>query len=180
MKRSLFATLALLVILSMVLAAQCPAPPEPTTAPVPTQAVQPTTPPKPTETPKPTTPPEEKVTIRLLSGAVGQELELAKKSADKYMAAHPNITIEVFDTPDAVQDRLGVYLQYFETKSPDADLYQIDVIWPGDLAEHLIDLNTYGAKAVAGEHFDAIIQNNTVDGRLVGIPWFTDAGLLFY
>ncbi|MBU1879522.1 MAG: ABC transporter substrate-binding protein [Chloroflexi bacterium] len=164
----------------MVLAAQCPAPPEPTTAPVPTQAVQPTTPPKPTETPKPTTPPEEKVTIRLLSGAVGQELELAKKSADKYMAAHPNITIEVFDTPDAVQDRLGVYLQYFETKSPDADLYQIDVIWPGDLAEHLIDLNTYGAKAVAGEHFDAIIQNNTVDGRLVGIPWFTDAGLLFY
>jgi trehalose/maltose transport system substrate-binding protein len=179
MKRSLFTILGLLVVVSMVFAVQCPPPTEPTTAPQPT-APEATKPPKPTETPKPTTPPEEKVTIRLLSGAVGQELELTKASAKRYMDAHPNVTIEVFDTPDAVQDRLGVYLQYFETKSSEADLYQIDVIWPGDLAEHLIDLNTYGAKAVAGEHFPAIIENNTVDGRLVGIPWFTDAGLLYY
>jgi trehalose/maltose transport system substrate-binding protein len=60
------------------------------------------------------------------------------------------------------------------------DLYQIDVIWPGDLAEHLVDLYDYGAASAAAEHFPAIIKNNTVDGRLVGIPWFTDAGLLFY
>lgn len=120
------------------------------------------------------------VTVRLLSGAVGQELELTKASAQRYMDAHPNVTVEVFDTPDAVQDRLGVYLQYFETQSPDADLYQIDVIWPGDLAEHLVDLNQYGASALTGQHFPAIVQNNTVDGKLVGMPWFTDAGLLYY
>ncbi|MFZ5915993.1 MAG: ABC transporter substrate-binding protein [Chloroflexota bacterium] len=122
----------------------------------------------------------EQVTIRLLSGAVGQELELTQAAAQRYMDAHPNVTIEVFDTPDAVQDRLGVYLQYFETQSAEADLYQIDVIWPGDLAEHLVDLYEYGADKAAAEHFPAIIKNNTVDGKLVGIPWFTDAGLLFY
>jgi trehalose/maltose transport system substrate-binding protein len=54
------------------------------------------------------------------------------------------------------------------------------VIWPGDLAEHFVDLYEYGAADVAGEHFPAIIENNTVDGKLVGIPWFTDAGLLYY
>jgi len=123
----------------------------------------------------------EPVTLRLLSGAVGQELELTKAAAERYMAANPNVTVEVFDTPDAVQDRLGVYLQYFETKSSEADLYQIDVIWPGDLAEHLVDLNQYeGAKEQAAENFPAIIANNTVDGKLVGMPWFTDAGLLYY
>ncbi len=124
--------------------------------------------------------PAEPVTVRLLSGAVGQELELTQAAAQRYMDAHPNVTIEVFDTPDAVQDRLGVYLQYFETQSAEADLYQIDVIWPGDLAEHLVDLYDYGATSAAAQHFPAIIKNNTVDGQLVGIPWFTDAGLLFF
>src|SRR5690606_30508326 len=63
---------------------------------------------------------------------------------------------------------------------PEVDVFQIDVIWPGDLAEHFVDLYEYGAREVADEHFPAIIENNTVDGRLVGIPWFTDAGLLYY
>jgi trehalose/maltose transport system substrate-binding protein len=31
-----------------------------------------------------------------------------------------------------------------------------------------------------GEHFPAIVENNTVDGKLIAIPWFTDAGLLYY
>ena len=57
---------------------------------------------------------------------------------------------------------------------------QIDVIWPGDLAEHLVDLNEYGAADVTPEHFEAIVVNNTVDGALVGMPWFTDGGLLYY
>jgi trehalose/maltose transport system substrate-binding protein len=60
-------------------------------------------------------------------------------------------------------------------------VYQIDVIWPGDLAEHLVDLYQYeGFKEAAKEHFPAIVENNTVDGKLIGIPWFTDAGLLYY
>lgn len=173
MKARLFSMLVLLLVASMVLAA-CGATPVPTTAPQPTAATEATT------APQPTAAEGEKVTVRLLSGAVGQELELTKASAQRYMDAHPNVTVEVFDTPDAVQDRLGVYLQYFETKSSEADLYQIDVIWPGDLAEHLIDLNQYGADKLASQHFPAIIKNNTVDGKLVGMPWFTDAGLLFY
>jgi len=120
------------------------------------------------------------ITIRALTGNVGQELELAKAAADRFMADNPGVTVEVVDTPDFVEDRLGTYLQLFEAQSPEGDVFQIDVIWPGDLAEHFVDLNQYGAADVAGEHFDAIIENNTVDGKLIGIPWFTDAGLLYY
>jgi trehalose/maltose transport system substrate-binding protein len=102
------------------------------------------------------------------------------------MAENPCITVETIDTPDFVEDRLGVYLQLFEAQSPEGDVFQIDVIWPGDLAEHFIDLNPMTdsegrtGEEIAADHFPAIVENNTVDGKLVGIPWFTDAGLLYY
>jgi len=123
---------------------------------------------------------DEMVEINLISGAVGQELELNKEIAEMYMDENPNVVVNIFDSPDAATDRLGLYLQFLESKSSEVDVYQIDVIWPGDLAAHLVDLNEYGAEAVADDHFAPIVENNTVDGKLVAIPWFTDAGLLYY
>jgi len=123
---------------------------------------------------------QEKVVITVAAGAVGQELELTREAAQRYMESHPDVEVRVIDTPDLATDRYGLYLQFFEARSSDIDVYQIDVIWPGDLAEHLLDLYEFGAKEVTDKHFPAIIENNTVDERLVGIPWFTDAGLLYY
>ena len=122
----------------------------------------------------------EEITLTQFTGSVGNELELAQAAADRYQELNPCVTIETVDTPDFVEDRLGVYLQLFEAQSSQGDVFQIDVIWPGDLAEHFVDLNEYGGAEAAAEHFPAIIENNTVDGALVGIPWFTDAGLLYY
>lgn len=122
----------------------------------------------------------EKVEITVATGAVGEEYELSVAAAQRYMEKHPDVIIKVLDMPDLVQDRLGLYLQFFEAKSSEVDIYQIDVIWPGDLAEHFVDLYQYGAGEVIDQHFPAIVENNTVDGRLVALPWFTDAGLLYY
>jgi len=119
-------------------------------------------------------------TITVAAGAVGIELELARQAAADFEALFPGVKVNVLDTPDMVQDRLGLYLQFFEAKSDRVDVYQIDVIWPGDLAQHFVDLYQYGAQDYAPNHFEAIVENNTVDGRLVAIPWFTDAGLLYY
>lgn len=122
----------------------------------------------------------EEVTIRWITSALGVELEVNQEIAEKYMEEHPNVTIELFDSPDAVQDRLAVYLQYLNAGSPEVDIYQIDVIWPGDLAAHLIDLNEYGLGEAAKDHFTSMVQNTTVDGALVSMPMFTGAGLLYY
>jgi trehalose/maltose transport system substrate-binding protein len=124
---------------------------------------------------------EEEISLTVAGGAVGQEKELTIKAAEMYMERNPNITVEVLDTPDLANDRLGLYLQFLEAESPEVDVYQIDVIWPGDLAEHFIDFYDYGAEEIVDQHFDAIVENNTTtDGRLVALPWFTDAGLLYY
>lgn len=120
------------------------------------------------------------VTINIATGSVGTEYERLLEQADRYMAANPDVKVVALDTPDLATDRLGLYMQFFEARSTELDVYMIDVIWPGDLAEHFVDLYKYGAKSAVKEHFPAIVENNTVGGKLVGMPWFTDAGLLFY
>jgi len=123
---------------------------------------------------------QDDIELTIAGGAVGEELQLTQKAAKIFEEKYPGVSVEVLSTPDLANDRLGLYLQFLEAESPNVDVYQIDVIWPGDLAQHFLDLNEYGAEEVAGEHFQAIIENNTVDGKLVAMPWFTDAGLLYY
>lgn len=38
-------------------------------------------------------------TITVAAGAVGQELELARAAAERYMAENPGVTVEVLETP---------------------------------------------------------------------------------
>ena len=67
----------------------------------------------------------------------------------------------------------------FAAGSSDVDVVMVDVVWPGIIGQHLLDLAPY-AKDEVKKHFPAIIANNTVQGRLVAMPWFTAVGLLYY
>ena len=87
-------------------------------------------------------------------------------------------TAEFIAGETSATDRLAAYNQQFAGQSGDIDVYQIDVIWPGILAEHAVDLNE-ALSEVAGQHFEAIVANNTVDEKLIGMQWYTDACLLF-
>lgn len=123
---------------------------------------------------------EDKVKVTVAAGAVGQEKEMAKKQARMYEEEHPNVDVEILETPDLADNRKGLYLQFLEAQSSKVDVYQVDVIWPAELEEHFIDLNKHISQDVIDKHFDSIVENNTVNGSLVALPWFTDAGLLYY
>ncbi|MCA9838579.1 MAG: ABC transporter substrate-binding protein [Trueperaceae bacterium] len=119
--------------------------------------------------------------INYITGNRGSDVDYATRKAQEYMADHPGVTINVIQGPESATDRAQQYLQFFEAQSGEVDLFEIDVIWPGDMAEHLVNLYDYaGYNEAAPDFFPAIVANNTVDGRLVGIPYFTDAGLLYY
>lgn len=90
------------------------------------------------------------------------------------------VKVEFIKGPDSASERLAQYLQFLAAQSTDIDVYQIDVIWPGILAEHMIDLKAGIPADEISKHFKAIVDNNTVGGKLVGLPRFTDAGLLYY
>ncbi|MEZ4631755.1 MAG: ABC transporter substrate-binding protein [Deinococcales bacterium] len=124
---------------------------------------------------------QDAVTLNYITGNRGQDVEYAKARAAEYTAMHPNVTINVIQGPESATDRAQQYLQFFEAQSGEVDVFEIDVIWPGDMAEHLLDLGAYDdLKTASADFFPAIVNNNTVDGHLVGMPYFTDAGLLYY
>lgn len=76
---------------------------------------------------------------------------------------------------------LGFYRQLLSAQSHEFDILLIDTIWPGVLSRHLVDLRPYLPARSIEQHFKPIIDNLTDgEGRLVGMPLFTDAGLLYY
>lgn len=118
------------------------------------------------------------VQISISCGAVGSALQLCKEGAEAWARMSGN-TVQVISTPNSTTERLALYQQQLAAGSSDIDVYQLDVIWPGTLKTHFIDLKPY-SKGVETSHFQSILDNNTVDGKLLALPWYTDVGLLFY
>jgi len=55
----------------------------------------------------------------------------------------------------------------------------LDVVWPGAFASYLVDLKPKLGKA-SKQHAAGIVQNDTIGGHLVAMPWFGDFGILYF
>ncbi|GHC18056.1 ABC transporter substrate-binding protein [Aidingimonas halophila] len=117
--------------------------------------------------------------LTISCGAVGAELELCEEGVEAW-EEETGHEVDIVSTPNSSTERLSLYQQILSANSGDIDVMQIDVVWPGLLANHLLDLNEVLGDDAAEGHFEAIVENNTVDGKLVAMPWFTDAGVLYY
>jgi len=119
------------------------------------------------------------VTVTLACGTVGQELQLCKDGAARWAKKTGN-EVKIFESPNLTNDRLGLYQQQLAARSSDIDVYQLDIVWPGLLGQHFVDLKSKVPQSEQNGFFKGILDANTVNGKLVSLPWFTDAGLLFY
>ncbi len=118
--------------------------------------------------------------ITIACGAVGAEFDMCIKNAEVWSKKSGH-KVKVFQSPKLTNDRLALFQQQLAAKSPEIDVYQIDIIWPGLLGKHFIDLNNYIDKKETTGHFEGILEaNKDAEGRQVALPFFTDAGLLYY
>ncbi|HEV8647442.1 MAG TPA: ABC transporter substrate-binding protein [Burkholderiales bacterium] len=116
--------------------------------------------------------------ISISCSAVGRELEICREGVAVWERKTGH-TVRLVSTPNSASDRLALYQQLLAAHAPDIDVLQIDVVWPGILAAHFLDLNPYAAAQIEA-HFPVVVENNTVNGRLVAMPWFIDAPMLYY
>ncbi len=117
--------------------------------------------------------------ITISCGPVGLQQTLCRQATSEWAQQTGN-RVRVVKPPERTNDQYLQYLLALGEGDPAVDVYQIDVIWPGLLSRYLVDLHQYISATELSRHFPEIVENNTVGGRLVGVPWYTDVGLLFY
>ena len=116
--------------------------------------------------------------LRIAAGDTGDALVLLREHLDQFeqISGH---SVSVIEMPSSTTDQLAQYRIWLADESPEVDVFFIDVIWSGLLAHHLHDL-TEAAADVIDQHIPEIVASQTVDGRLVAIPYYTDAPALYY
>lgn len=90
------------------------------------------------------------------------------------------IQVQVLPAPEGAVEQLATWRNLLERGAEGPDVYAVDVIWPGVLADKLLDLKGYLSAQEIAAYFPELIANNTVNGRLVALPFDLDEGLLFY
>ena len=89
------------------------------------------------------------------------------------------IQVRFLPSQETPQQRLVMFRKLLGTGASSLDVYSIDVIWPAILNEYSIDLNPYFTNEMSAV-FPVLAANDTVDGKLVAMPYRADLGLLFY
>jgi len=89
------------------------------------------------------------------------------------------VKVEHTPLPETAFGQLDLSRKLLRQHSPSPDVYGIDVIWPGVLAEHLLDLKPYfGAELSLLD--PSVVANFTVNGKVVAMPYHVNVGVLAY
>jgi len=120
------------------------------------------------------------VELHFVMGQTGNDLAVFQ-TLFKDFEKQTGDTVTVVPMPSSTTDQFGQYRLWLSAGNTDIDVYMTDVIWAPQLADHLVDL-TDAAKAAGIDKADVpqILQSQTVGGKLVALPAFTDAPALFY
>lgn len=116
--------------------------------------------------------------LSIVSGDTGNGLAFLEEQLAKF-EEQTGHTVTVVPMPSSTTDQFGQYRLWLAAGNTDIDVYTTDVIWAPQLADQFLDL-TEAAADVVDQHFPSIIESQTVDGKLVAIPAYTDAPALFY
>lgn len=109
---------------------------------------------------------------------VGPAGEMEKAANDQFVK-DTGVNVAFTQRPTDSTEVLALFQRFFQGQSSDIDAFSVDVVWPGILAPHLVDLTAKLADE-AKLHYAGIVANNTVGGKLVAMPYFADFGMLYY
>jgi len=117
-----------------------------------------------------------KLTILGLTLEAGEQL---RRDAIDDFTRKTGIQVDVVPTFGTSSQQTALVLKLLNRRAASPDIYVVDVIWPGTLAEHLLDLTPY-LNEEARTHLPALLKIGTVRERVVSLPFYMNAGVLYY
>lgn len=118
------------------------------------------------------------VNVNLVSGSVGADISVYQDLVKPWEEKTGN-KVTFVPMPSSTTDQFAQYKLWLAAGNKDIDVYLVDVIWAPQLSNQFVDL-TKAFEPVAKDHFPSIVASQTVDGKLVAAPFFTDAPALYY
>jgi trehalose/maltose transport system substrate-binding protein len=109
-----------------------------------------------------------------VGGSHVRDLALAKR-----FTHDTGIQVKVLPHPEKSDESYSQLARNFSSHSSAFDVVMMDVVWPGAFAPYLVNLKPALGK-LAKMHAQGIVQNDTVGGKLIAMPWFGDFGILYY
>jgi trehalose/maltose transport system substrate-binding protein len=109
----------------------------------------------------------------------GTLTEVVNRFNDKYQG---EIQAEYRKMPSDTGTYFNQLRTEFQSGASPIDVIGGDVEWPAQLAANgwILDLSDLFTESMRSDFVDAAIQSVTYQGKVWGVPWFTDAGLLWY
>ena len=120
-------------------------------------------------------------TLLTISGsAVGKEGEVLARQIARFMAAHPGVTVRIQQTPDDATQRHQLYVQWLNAHVGTPDVLQLDVVWTAEFAAAgwILPLDRFHPET--RDFFSAALDACRWRGTLYALPWFLDAGMLYW
>lgn len=107
---------------------------------------------------------------------------VTKKLIAQFMARYPDIKVNEIELPSSTDTQHDSYLTKFNAGDDSVDVMAVDLIWPAEFgaAQWVLPLNKYFSKPELDEFLPGPVSGTSYNGKQYAIPWYTDAGVLYY
>ncbi|AIJ66520.1 ABC transporter substrate-binding protein [Brucella suis] len=118
------------------------------------------------------------VEISIAANSTRDNIKFLQEQVAKFEKDTGN-KVNIISMPSSSSEQFSQYRLWLAAGNSDVDVYQTDIVWAPQLSDQFID-PTEATKDVTDAHFPSIIASQTVNGKLVALPFYTDAPALFY
>jgi multiple sugar transport system substrate-binding protein len=123
---------------------------------------------------------ERRKVVTFPASAVGGEARILRQQLARFEEQHPDIRVELRQTPDASDQRHQLYVQWLNAHASSPDVLQLDAVWTAEFAaaEWILPLKRFNPDTT--DFFPATVRANRWEDKLYALPWFVDVGMLYY